>query len=179
VYCVKRSNSVSVLCWSSKIFLPLLFSPPGSFLAPPLDSMLSAISVAQPVWFWSLQDSYKDNQDAQELLSTLAIQSPQGHYSLHQGVIRYKSAIWLGHSEELQNKVLHQFHVSSLGGHSRFLVTYQRVKNLFYWPKMKASIKDFVNAYVNKQKLKEFPILDYCNPLLSLIRPGRLSPWTS
>jgi hypothetical protein len=71
------------------------------------DSVLSAISVAQLVWFRSLQDSYKDNQDAQELLSTLAIQSPQGHYSLQQGVIRYKSTIWLGHSEELQNKVLH------------------------------------------------------------------------
>ena len=70
-------------------------------------SVLSAISVAQPVWLQSLQDSYADNSDAQQVLSYLSLQSPQGHFSLQQGIIKYKSAIWLGHSEQLQQKVLH------------------------------------------------------------------------
>ena len=87
-------------------------------------SVLSAISVAQPVWLQSLQDSYADNSDSQQVLSSLSLQSPQGHFSLQQGIIKYKSAIWLGHSEQLQQKVVHQFHASSLGGHSGFLVTY-------------------------------------------------------
>lgn len=35
-------------------------------------------------------------------------------------------------------------HASAIGGHSGYEVTYNRVKKMFAWPKMKQSIKDFV-----------------------------------
>ena len=66
----------------------------------------------------------------------MALQNPSRHYSLMDGVIRYKNKIWLGHSTTLQQQVIDQMHASPLGGHSGHLVTYQRLHKLFYWPLM-------------------------------------------
>lgn len=100
--------------------------------APHLDATLNAITV--PLWLQNLQSSYDSNAVAQKMLSLLALQNPSGHFSLHQGIIKYKGVIWLGHSPELQTKVTDQLHSSPIGGHSGFLVTYRRVCKLFYWP---------------------------------------------
>jgi len=80
--------------------------------------------------------------------------NPMGHFQLAQGIIKYKNTIWLGHSKELQTKVLHQLHSSPLGGHSGFLVTYQRVSKLFYWPHMKTTIQQFVTNCTTCQQVK-------------------------
>jgi hypothetical protein len=98
--------------------------------------------------------SYDDQPSAQKLLTSLAIQNPFGQYSLAQGIIKYKNAIWLGHSLALQQAVTEQLHASPIGGHSGFLVTYQRVKKLFYWPHMKDTIQKFVAACLVCQQAK-------------------------
>jgi putative transposase len=100
-------------------------------------------------------------------LSALAINSPHGHYTLIQGIIKYKQAIWLGHSVELQNKVIHQFHSNPLGGHSGYFVTFNRIKKLVYWPQMKQSVQDFVtNCQVCQQaKSERVPYLGLLQPL--------------
>jgi len=108
------------------------------------ETTLSAISVAQPQWLQSLQDSYATISEAQTILSALALKSSHGHYTLSQGIIKYKQAIWLGHSVELQDNVLHQFHSRPLGGHSGYFVTCNRIRKLFYWPQMKQSVQKFV-----------------------------------
>jgi hypothetical protein len=105
---------------------------------------LDAISVAQPQWLQFLQDSYQNSSEAQTLLTALSIQSPHDHYTLVQGIIRYKNVVWLGHSLNMQTKVMHQFRSSPLGGHSGYFVTYVRIRKLFYWPHMKQSIQTFV-----------------------------------
>lgn len=69
-----------------------------------------------------------------------------GHFTLHQGVIKYKHKIWLASSPELQLQVYQALHASAVGGHSGFPVTYARVSQLFYWPNMKAMIKDWVQT---------------------------------
>jgi len=61
---------------------------------------LNAITVAQPLWLQDLQLSYDSNAVAQKMLSSLALQNPLGNFSLHQGIIKYKGVIWLGHSPE-------------------------------------------------------------------------------
>ncbi|CAD6256357.1 unnamed protein product [Miscanthus lutarioriparius] len=53
-------------------------------------------------------------------------------FSLSKGVLRHKNRIWLGSSHTLQRQVLQEFHSSPVGGHSGALVTYQRIKRLFY-----------------------------------------------
>jgi hypothetical protein len=107
------------------------------------------------------------------MLSALTVHNPEGHFSLHQGIIKYKNTIWLGHSVALQNKVTEQLHSTPIGGHSGALVTLQRVSKLFYWPHMKATIKEFVSACIICQQVKSERV-----PYQSQLKPGHWSPWT-
>lgn len=89
-------------------------------------------------------DTYTANAQTAKLLSSLAIQSPSGHFTLEEGVIKYKGRIWAGHDASIQLKILQSLHSSPVGGHSGFPVTYKRIKELFAWPGMKKMIKQFV-----------------------------------
>lgn len=117
-------------------------------------SDLMAVSVAQPMWLQDLQNSYEDNEQAQQLLSELAISSDQISYSLSQGVIRFQGKIWLGHSKKLQNQVLQALHSSPIGGHSGAWVTYTRLNKYFYWPHMKKLVQEYVAACTICQQAK-------------------------
>lgn len=79
---------------------------------------IMALSSAQPIWLAHLQDTYEQDLHAKQLLAELTIHSEQGHFSLIQGVIRYKGRIWLGHNVALQQKVMQALHSSAIGGHS-------------------------------------------------------------
>lgn len=70
--------------------------------------------------------------------------SPQGHYSLKDGLIWYKHRIWVGSNTSIQAKILSALHSSAIGGHSGYEATYKRVKQLFAWPKFKQTIQAFV-----------------------------------
>lgn len=61
-----------------------------------------ALSVAQPTWLQGLQDSYAQNDKAQQLLTELAVNHELGDFSLHQGVIKCKGRVWLGHTLQIQ-----------------------------------------------------------------------------
>jgi hypothetical protein len=54
---------------------------------------LSALSVVKPLWLQDIQSSYSTDTQAAKLLAALAISSPQGFYSLQDGLIRYKGRI--------------------------------------------------------------------------------------
>lgn len=88
-------------------------------------------------------DSYTSNVHTTKLLADLAVHSPS-HFSLDEGVIKYKRRVWVGHSPSIQPQILQSLHSSPLGGHSGFPVTYKRIKELFAWPEMKSMIKSFV-----------------------------------
>jgi hypothetical protein len=57
-----------------------------------------AVSYASPQWLSAVTDSYADNLEAQPLLTQLAV-TPTSlpHFSLINGVIRYKGRVWLAH----------------------------------------------------------------------------------
>jgi hypothetical protein len=76
-------------------------------------------------------DAYASNTHTTKLLATLAIQSPTGHFTLEEGIIRYKGKVWVGHSASIQLQILQTLHSGSLGGHSSFRPTYKRIKELF------------------------------------------------
>jgi hypothetical protein len=115
---------------------------------------IAALSVIKPLWLQDIQSSYTDTLSL-KLLSALSVSSPQGLYTLHDGLIRYKGRLWIGTHIPLQTKILSALHSSAIGGHSGFEVTYKRVKQLFAWTKMKQFIKDFVfQCIVNRQNLK-------------------------
>jgi hypothetical protein len=90
-----------------------------------------ALSAASPLWLQEVIDGYKADPQALKLLTSLAV-SDQVPYTLKDGIIRYNGRVWLGHSSEIQSRVILALHASALGGHSGFPVTYARIKQLFY-----------------------------------------------
>jgi len=146
--------------------------------APP--AALMSMSCAVPQWLTSVVESYSNHTQAQELLQQLSLSNGTfGHYSLHQGLIKYKSRIWLGSSTTLQQQVYQALHDSAMGGHSGFPVTYARVAQLFYWPNMKTMVKQWVqNCHIchqakpDRQKypglLQPLPIPDQAWQLITM-----------
>ena len=106
---------------------------------------IQAVSMAQPVWLQEVSNSYRTDSMAQQLLTQLAIHSPDSSgYSLHNGLIRFKGKLWIGNNSALQTKIIAAFHASPIGGHSGITATYHRVKGLFYWKGLKQAVESFV-----------------------------------
>jgi transposase InsO family protein len=91
--------------------------------------------------------SYDNDPVAQDLLNKLKA-DPNGtlHYTLQDGLIRYKGRLWIGNEAELCKRLLHAMHSSAIGGNSGIPVTYRRAKQYFAWPGMKSDIHAFVSA---------------------------------
>ena len=89
-------------------------------------------------------EAYKTDPRALKLLTTLAVEGSYGHYSLHQGFIKYKGRIWIGHNASIQTKIMATLHSSPIGGHSDFHVTYKKIKALYAWPGLKSMVKQYV-----------------------------------
>jgi hypothetical protein len=49
-------------------------------------------------------------------------------FSLHQGVIRKGSQIWIANNTAVRTKIIAALHDSVVGGHSRSQATYHRIK---------------------------------------------------
>lgn len=108
---------------------------------------LGVISFSTPRWLESIIEGYLKDPKTKELLSELSVTgSNEKGFSLVDGVIRYKSRIWLGNHSEAHRAVMLALHSSGLGGHSGITATYQKVKSLFAWPHMKQDIITFVNS---------------------------------
>ncbi|KAM0865713.1 hypothetical protein ACQ4PT_043087 [Festuca glaucescens] len=115
----------------------------------------AAISECQPAWLDDVRNSYSTNPHAAQWIEKLRVGPDSKHrFSLQQGILYFRNRIWLGGSETLQKKILQAFHSSTIGGHSGFPVTYQRIRKLFAWPKMKQHIKDFVQTCLVCQQSK-------------------------
>ncbi|WVZ91209.1 hypothetical protein U9M48_037412 [Paspalum notatum var. saurae] len=113
--------------------------------SPP--AQLAAISSSVPQWATALTTAYATDPSAQDLLVQLSVaQTPVGHYTLHQGLIKYKGRLWLGSYTSIHQQIFHALHSSAIGGHSGFPVTYRRIKQLFYWPGMKSMIHKWVQS---------------------------------
>lgn len=106
------------------------------------------ISHCTPTWVQEIVEGYQHDQQAQSLLSQLALDPSAlaATYTLKDGLIRHKGRLWLGKNEVLQQKVIAAFHDSALGGHSGVPVTYRRVKQLFSWKGMKKTVHQFVQS---------------------------------
>lgn len=116
---------------------------------------LAALSVYQPQWLEAVVLSYTNDTNAQELMTKLALASDAvPHYTFCDGLLRYKSRIWVGNDVTLQTKLIEAFHSNAIGGHSGVSVTHRRLKQLFAWRGMKAAIHSYVTSCVVYQQTK-------------------------
>ncbi|KAK1685027.1 hypothetical protein QYE76_045875 [Lolium multiflorum] len=133
----------------------------------PADNALYAISLSRPKWLESITEGYAADEQAKALLQELSLSSPNKNgYSLQQGLIRYKDRLWLGNNTEAHQAILLSLHNSGIGGHSGFLATYQIIKELFAWPKMKEHVRQYVQQCTVCQQAKSENVRT----------PGLLSP---
>jgi hypothetical protein len=66
------------------------------------------------------------------LISKLSLKANSiPNYTYKDGLLRYKSRIWIGQQTELQSQMIQVLHNSAVGGHSCAPVTYRRLKNIF------------------------------------------------
>jgi hypothetical protein len=104
-----------------------------------------AVSVLQPQWIQEVLNSYATDPQAQELLTQLAIQSPnEKGFSLDNGLIRKGNLIWIGSNLALQTRLITTFHSSPIGGHSGVNATYHRLKQNFTWKGMRSHIDSYI-----------------------------------
>lgn len=112
---------------------------------PPAE--LLAISRPSHDWLQDLVHWYDSDPEAQSLITQLALHpKSRPPFSLQQGIIKYKSCIWLGSNTALQQRVISALHDSPVGGHSGVPATFQKISRLFYWPKMRADIRTYVQS---------------------------------
>lgn len=106
-----------------------------------------AISTVQPKWMEDVQKSYEQDQACTDLLTKLSV-SPQAvpNYSLKNDILRFHGKVVIGGASDLRTQLLQSFHNSALGGHSGERATLQRLKLIFYWPKMKQDVISFVKS---------------------------------
>jgi len=98
----------------------------------------SAISGATPIWLQEVLNSYTTDVTAQQLLTELAVVSPNAAgFSLQHGLIYKGTTLWVGNNTALRTKIIAAFHSTAVGGHSGVQASYQRVKKLFFWPGLK------------------------------------------
>lgn len=110
--------------------------------------------------------SYDGDEKCKDLITQLSVNaSAQPNYSLKHGILRHKGKLYVGSHIELKKQLLTSFHDYALGGHSGDRATYQRLKLLFYWPRMKQEVDEFVKHCVvcQKNKSEHALILDYYN----------------
>jgi hypothetical protein len=85
----------------------------------------------------------------------LAVQSPNAKgYYLEQGLIKYKGRLVIGDNLALQTKLIASLHDSAIDGHYGIQASYQRIKQLYYWPAMKMSVENYVKHCVICQQAK-------------------------
>jgi hypothetical protein len=116
---------------------------------------LMAISISTPQWVNEVLAGYQQDPFSLALVAKLTIDpKADSNFTLKNGLLRYNGRIWIGHNLSLQNKLLHECHSSSLGGHSGVPVTYARMKQMFAWRGMKSDVHHFVKACLVCQQAK-------------------------
>ncbi|KAJ4745297.1 polyprotein [Rhynchospora pubera] len=118
------------------------------------DGECLAVTELIPQWVEEIKESYQCDAWAQELQSKIQQHEASAHYTVHQGVIRYKGRIYVEKHGDWREKLMHEIHDSSVGGHSGMQATYKRLKSQFYWPHMKEEVYKHVSECHNCQQNK-------------------------
>lgn len=106
---------------------------------------IQAVSESKPQWIQEVLNSYTTDSQAQRLITSLSIQSPdEKGFELHQGLIKYQGKVWIAQNSALQTRLISALHSTPVGGHSGISATYHRLKQLFWWKGMKADVESFI-----------------------------------
>jgi Reverse transcriptase (RNA-dependent DNA polymerase)/RNase H-like domain found in reverse transcriptase/Integrase zinc binding domain len=106
---------------------------------------LLAISELIPQWVNDIINNYIEDSWIEAIKKRINEKGEEEKlYNETNGIIRYKGGLCVGNAGEWRRKMLREMHESGMGGHSGVLGTYQKVKKLFHWPKLKETVYEYV-----------------------------------
>ena len=86
---------------------------------------MTSVGEVQPMWIQEVLNSYTTDNEAQEWLAKLSIQSPdEMGYRLQRGLIRKGNLIWVGNNTALKTKIVAAMHDSVLGVTQAYLLLF-------------------------------------------------------
>jgi hypothetical protein len=139
----------------------------------PLPGVMHAISSPVSQWLLSVQSSYDQDMVVKEIIFMLVLDSAVvPHCTFKDGLLGYKTRIWVGSVPELQNQLIAALHSSTLDGYFGFRVTNRRLKSLFYWKGMKDDVHQFVKCCQVRLQASPATQVNF-NPFLFLLKHGR------
>jgi hypothetical protein len=132
-----------------------------------VEAILCAISIIQPDWIIEARDEWKNDEKVWTLIQRLQRDSSASDtFTWKHDSLWYKDHLYLCNNSKLKQKVLLKLHTSSIGGHSRFLKTYHRVKKEFFWDGFKIDVQRFFTECLVCQQ----------NKVETIKTPGLLQP---
>lgn len=106
---------------------------------------LCSISGVQSTLIEEVKQSWSQDPHLQKLLQAIqASDPPKPYYQFKAGVLSRKGRIMVGSDIPLRHKLISYFHGSSVGGHLGISATLHRLKQEFYWKKMKPDVYTFI-----------------------------------
>jgi hypothetical protein len=92
-------------------------------------------------------ESYAKDGHAQSIISKLLLDTQVvPHFTFSDGILRYKSRIWIGQDPILQTQLITALHSNVVGGHSGIPVTIRRLMQFFAWQGMNAAVHQFIST---------------------------------
>jgi hypothetical protein len=132
-----------------------------------VETFLCAISIIQPDWIIEARDEWKNDEKVWTFIQRLQQDSSASDtFTWKNDSLWYKDRLYLCKNSQLKQKVLLELHTSPVGGHSRFLKTYHRVKKEFFWDGLKTDVQRFVAECLVCQQ----------NKVETIKTPGLLQP---
>lgn len=124
-------------------------------------------------WMEDLKVAYDSDAQFKELLQCCSEGKLRSMYTLREGFLLYKNRLYIPYHEEFKNKLLELTH-SGPWGHTRGM-TKLSIGRAFYWPRLKADLKNFIRACNTCQRTK----VDNTLPS-GLLQPQHIptQPWT-
>lgn len=75
-------------------------------------------------------------------------------YKLVDDIITFKGKYYLSEKSELKESLLKEFHCSLFAGHGGIKKTLVGLSSMFYWPKMRRDVKEFIRGCTVCQQVK-------------------------
>lgn len=97
------------------------------------------------VWWDSIQGEIRQDPFIQHLTAALSQQgeAPKGYF-MEGGILKYKGRVVIPSKSSVVGALLHEYHNSPVGGHSREVKTYQSLAREWFWPGMRKMVSRFV-----------------------------------
>lgn len=92
-----------------------------------------AVSTFEPLLLEKVKNSWVHDKDLQGVLTKLQAAELCDHFTWENGLLLRKGKLVVGQVMPLRLEIVAYCHGSSLGGHSGYQATLQRLKSMFYW----------------------------------------------